>query len=303
MCRRYLRLFFGEAVSRAPRRDLIPEIRYNFNGQDIVVRRPEFDIVIEKPVGRYHLVAIEVHGEQHYRRGWSGSSPEKQIAKDKAKAQACMDRGILLIEIPYTIFDDERTLIAEEIRRLVNHAAGQELIKSQSHQKALKQWSIDDFGRHTEVARLQEKLRHRVSQLGLEVLSPVTEATRTSSRIIYRCPYCKSPRSAAVSTILKQSGLCHSCAKVVPEENARADFWEQVEKWCFNRHFELLSRLADYHGKSLKAEKFYFLDDKKLLRAVFCFTINRPVVEKPRARSLVSLDKVPAVILGRINTD
>ena len=303
LCRRYLRLIFGEHVSQAPRRDLIPEIRYKFKGQDIVVRRPELDIVIEKSVGQYRQVAIEVHGEQHYRRGWSGSSPEKQIAKDRAKSRACMERGILLIEIPYTIFDDEQILIADEIRRLVNHAAGEELIQLQSHKKALKQWSIDDFGRQTEVARLQENLKRRVSELGLEVLSPLNEVTRTSSRILYRCPYCKSSRSAAVSTILKQSGLCHSCAKVVPEETARADFWTLVENWCLNQNYKLLSRLGDYHGKSLKAAKFYFLDDRKMLRAVFCFTISRPVVEKPRARSLVSLDKAPVAILARIKTE
>lgn len=303
ICRRYLRLVFGELVSPAPRRDLITEVRYEFKERSVVVRRPELDIVIEMPVGRHRRIAIEVHGEQHYRRGWRGSSPEEQIAKDKAKSRACVDRGILLVEIPYTIFDDERTIIANEIRRRVNRAAGVELVQLKAHKKALEKWSIDDFGRQAEITLLQERLRHRISELGLEVLSPLNEVARTTSRILYRCPYCNSDKSAAVSTILKQSGLCRSCAKVIPEENARVDFWRRVEKWCMNRNYKLLSRLADYHGRSLKAAKFYFLDDKEMLRALFCFTINRPVVENPRPRSLVRNDEVPAVILARIDAD
>lgn len=299
-CRRYLRLIFGNAVSEAPRRDLIAELRFRFKGQEVVVKRPELDIVIDKPVGRFRSIAIEVHGEQHYSRGWSGTSPQMQIAKDRAKVRACRTVEILLVEIPYTIFDDGMALIAESIKDRLNQAVGEEFIGKNAHKHALSKWTIDDFGRITEINRLQTRLKQRIHDLRLEVLSPLTEVVRTSSRIRHRCPNCAKIRSSAASTLLKQSGLCQPCAKIVPRKNDRVEFWKSVELWCMNQRFLLLSRLEDYHGKPLSSAKFHFLDDEGKHRAVFCFTVKRPVVERPRARSLVAPDSVPPEVAARI---
>ncbi len=299
-CRRYLRLVFGNAVSEAPRRDLIAELRFRFNGREVVVKRPELDIVIDKPVGRFRSIAIEVHGEQHYSRGWSGTSPQMQIAKDRAKVRACRTAKILLVEIPYTIFDDEMTLIAESIKDRLNQTVGEEFIGITAHEHALSKWSIDDFGRITEINRLQSRLKQRIDDLELEVLSPLTEVLRTSSRISYRCPNCAKIRSSAASTLLKQSGLCHPCAKIVPRKTDRSMLWKSIELWCTNQGFRLLSRFEDYHGKPLSSAKFHFLDDEGKHRAVFCFTVSRPVVERPRARSLVPPHMVSSELAARL---
>lgn len=299
-CRRYLRLIFGNVVSEAPRRDMIAELRFRFKGQDVVIKRPELDIVIQKPVGRFRCIAVEVHGEQHYSRGWSGTSPQLQIAKDKAKASECMTSGILLVEIPYTIFDDEMAYIAESIKDRLNTAVGHELIGRVAHEDALSKWSMDDFGRIIEIKQLQSRLAQRIHDLGLEVISPLTEVVRTTSRIRHHCPNCKKIRSSAVSTLLKQSGLCRPCAKIVPRKHEREEVWKAVELWCSNRGYRLLSRIEDYHGKPLSSAKFHFIDNESNHRAVFCFTVSRPIVEQPRARSLVPPDRIPPKVAARI---
>ena len=182
----------------------------------------------------------------------------------------------------------------------MNQAVDNDLIGEAAHKHALSKWTIDDFGRITEIKQLQTRLQQRILDLQLDVLSPLVEVVRTTSRIRHRCPNCAKIRSSAVSTLLKQSALCHPCAKIVPRKNDRVELWKLVELWCTSQKFRLLSRLEDYHGKPLSSAKFHFLDDKDKHRAVFCFTVKRPVVERPRARSLVPPDRVPPEVAARI---
>ncbi|MBB5353760.1 hypothetical protein HNR46_004022 [Haloferula luteola] len=177
----------------------------------------------------------------------------------------------------------------------------EEAIPEYLHTEALERWAVGSLSRSDEILELQERLARRIQELGIEVISPVEEVLRTSSQITYTCPHCGEEKTAEASLLLQWSGHCHSCSKIVGNQQKRREWWEKVKEWCEHRQCTLLSEFQDDDRGPLSSERFFFLDEASLLRSSLVFTVARPIRQPLKDRTMLAIEDSPQIIRARLD--
>lgn len=102
------------------------EREYSFNGlTGVGGELLRFDFVVKN---KCEIVAlIEYDGEFHFKKVYEGDGFEKIREHDLRKNKYCVDKGFLLIRIPYTRFDEIGDILENKILSLLPYSEGEKL--------------------------------------------------------------------------------------------------------------------------------------------------------------------------------